>query len=230
VYLLMQLLQPDPNAVTPEPRQPSEIEEFLRRLFAQGLAPEVVDAARAVGVVVLLGLGLLLVARTVARWRPPSALMDGAEEERETLWEPDRVRKALLAWLAGLFRRRLRRASATAEASDLVASADQTNERSVREVYRRLLRLGTEAGASRPLATTPFEHLPTLDRALQPTDDLEQLTDAYVLVRYAEQTPQVREVEALEQRLERIQSRVEDPTDAGADADDATDAEVDADP
>jgi hypothetical protein len=219
VYLLMQLIRPDPNATPPEPRQPSEFEEMLRRLFGEGLAPEVIDAARALGVAVLLGVGLLLVARTVARWRPPSALADSADEERETLWEPERVRKALLAWLRRLFDRRRRlEPGRAASAPALESSANATRERSVRELYRRLLRLGSAAGASRPLPTTPFEHLPALEHALEPTDDLGQLTDAYVLVRYAERTPPSSEVELLEQRLDRIQNRPTVEPDSDSDA------------
>ena len=83
-------------------------------------------------------------------------------------------------------------------------------ERSVREVYRRLLRLGTAAGAARAARHDPFEHLPTLEQALQPTEDIEHLTDAYVLAGTPNK-PASTELAALEERVVRVQRRTDEP-------------------
>jgi hypothetical protein len=208
MYLILQLVRPEADRPPPEPRDPSEIEEFLRRLFSQGLPDEIVDAMRVAGVVALLALGLLLIARAVARWRPSMLTADAADEERETLWDPERVKQRLLAWLRGLFRRRRPQQAPTAAAArEIGDAAAEDRERSVREIYRRLLRLGSSAGALRAPAETPFEHLPTLDRALEPQSELQQLTDAYVLARYAEQPSSSDEVDALKERLDRVRHR-----------------------
>jgi hypothetical protein len=74
----------------------------------------------------------------------------------------------------------------------------------VRELYRHLLALGHAAGSPRPVADTPYEHLPALSTSLEPVDDLEQLTTAYVHVRYAETEPPTAEVNELRLRLERV--------------------------
>jgi hypothetical protein len=215
VYLIQQLIRRDPDQPPPEPLEPSEIQEMLRRLFGQLLAPEVLDTLRAIGVVVLLVVALLLVARTVARWRPGSTLGDAVEEERDTLWDANRARAMLLAWLRGLFHRRRTRVATSPHPDPLPEGEGSAPERSVREVYRRLLRLGTAAGAAREPSVTPFEHLPSLTRALEPENDLEHLTDAYVLARYAESEPA--DVTDLERRLDRIQHRLAQDSETNAD-------------
>jgi hypothetical protein len=57
---------------------------------------------------------------------------------------------------------------------------------SVRQLYAELLRLGERSGARRAAATTPLEHVPALHGRLEPEQTVDQLTDAYVQVRYAE--------------------------------------------
>ena len=81
----------------------------------------------------------------------------------------------------------------------------------VRELYRQLLRIGDTAGARRLPMTTPLEHLPSLQRTLEPDEDIARLTAAYVAVRYGEQEASPNEIANLREQLERVH-----PRDAGA--------------
>jgi len=78
---------------------------------------------------------------------------------------------------------------------------------SVRELYRQLLGLGETAGARRLPITTPLEHLPSLQRSLEPDDDIARLTMAYVAARYAEQEAPAAEITHLREQLEHVHPR-----------------------
>jgi hypothetical protein len=212
VFLLLRLLRIDENAQPPEPPQPSDVDAFIQQLLAQLFPPEALAALKAVGVLIVLGVALLVIARTVARWRPRRLSEDVVEEERDTLLRGRSLRALLLAWLRGLFRRQQPVPSGVpVPPLSHHGSTDASLDAGVRALYRRVLQLGDEAGAPRAAATTPREHLPSLAGALEPPDDLVDLTAAYEQVRYAELEPLETEVDALQQRLERIHAR-EDET------------------
>jgi uncharacterized protein DUF4129 len=77
----------------------------------------------------------------------------------------------------------------------------------VRELYARLLRSGATAGAPRAAATTPLEHEPSLIRALEPEDVIEELTAAYLRARYAEARVPEPETRVLAERLEGVRPK-----------------------
>jgi hypothetical protein len=64
--------------------------------------------------------------------------------------------------------------------------------------------VGEAAGTHRRPASTPYEHLPSLERSLEPRDELAPVTEAYVRVRYAEIDPPAEEVAALAARVDQI--------------------------
>jgi hypothetical protein len=116
------------------------------------------------------------------------------------------MREALVAWLRRLFlRRSSRSAAAVVSAADGDKVAAPSPLASVRELYRQLLGLGESMGVVRRADTTPLEHVPALSQRLEPPDLLEDLTDAYVRVRYAEQPPVAEDVDALRERLAQVQ-------------------------
>jgi hypothetical protein len=203
-YWLLSLISPDPNREQPEPMSPGDINAWLERLLNQTLSPEVQDALKAIGAVLVLGLALLLVARAVGRWRPRAAETDATLEERDSVFDAARVWAALRAWLRALFRRSRAAAGAPAQVPSAAAQAETPALASVRELYRRLLTLGEAAGSYRAPATTPYEHRPALEGALEPPHEIAWLTEAYVQVRYAEDEPTSEEVEELRERLERV--------------------------
>jgi len=118
------------------------------------------------------------------------------------------VRLALLT----LLRRLLRRSSLSSPPPPgVVASGPEgraTREASsVRELYRQLLQLGESVGVLRAIDTTPLEHLPALQNFLEPADNVEHLTDAYLKARYADVEASGAEAESWRQQLERVRPR-----------------------
>lgn len=207
-YLLLQVLHPDLSQTPPQPLQPSDINEMLRRLFGGVLPPEFLDVAKAAGAALVVAVVLLLAARTVSRWRPTAAGEDVVEEERESVWRPGALRRALLDLLRRVFARRRRADSAPAAASPWAPGpgAGREDRASVRALYRQLLRLGVGAGAARAPATTPYEHLPALAGSLEPRANLEELTDAYVRARYADETAPPEEVDRARRALDEVRT------------------------
>jgi Domain of unknown function (DUF4129) len=205
VYLLLSLLPAATNQQPPQLLQPGEVDNRLQSLFSQQIPPELLFALKAAGAALLLVAALLVVARAAARWRRPSADADAAAEERDSLWEAGRLRRALLALLAKLFRRRSRASGQASTLGTSVLEGGATRElSSIRELYRQLLQLGESVGAPRALETTPLEHVPALQDSLEPADDVAHLTEAYVRVRYAELESSRADAEAVREQLERL--------------------------
>jgi hypothetical protein len=86
----------------------------------------------------------------------------------------------------------------------------------VRELYRRLLRLGEALGAPRAVATTPLEHLPSLQHVLEPADAVARITGAYLGARYAERETSAAELAEVRAELDHVHGR---PTTEGGGAD-----------
>ena len=209
VYLLLSLLPAAPNQQPPQLLQPGEIDNRLQNLFASGgFRPSCSSALKAAGAALLLVAALLVVARAASRWRRSSVDADATEEERDSLWEPGRLRRALLALWRKLFRRGAPASEQPATLATRVLERSASGElSSIRELYRQLLRLGESVGAPRAADTTPLEHLPSLQDSLEPADDAANLTQAYVRVRYAEVEPSPAEAEAAREQLARLRPR-----------------------
>jgi len=209
VYLLLSLLPAATNQPPPQPLQPAQIDSRLQQLFAQELPPELLVALKAIGAALLLAAGLLVVARAASRWRRSSADAEATDEQRDSLWEPGRLRRALLALMRKLFGRGARAAaqSATPLGTGALEGSATSPLSSIRELYRQLLQLGEAVGVHRAIDTTPLEHLTALQAALEPADDATRLTRAYVRVRYAEREPSAAEAEAGRAQLARLRPR-----------------------
>jgi hypothetical protein len=208
IYFILSLINADPSRQPPQLYQPGQVDNLLQRLVAQSVPPELLAALKAVGAALVLGVALVVIARAAARWRSSSADADAAGEERESLWEPDRFKRALIAWLRALFRRGA--PALAGQANQLAASAQDDTApalATVRELYRRLLGLGETAGVRRRPVTTPLELLPSLQRSLEPDEDIARLTTAYVAVRYAEQEASASEIASLREQLEHVHPR-----------------------
>jgi hypothetical protein len=207
VYALLSLLQLNGERPPPQPLEPADVDNFLQRILSLGLSPELVLVLKALGAVVLLGIGLLIVARAMRRWRPSSAEADATDEERDSLWRAGSFRRAVFAWLRRLFQRRRNEAPASLGTQLNSIEGDTVRFGSIRAVYRELLSVAESHGVQRAPATTPLEHLSSLKRSLEPEDDLEQITSAYVDVRYAEQEASVDEIEEAREHLVRLHAR-----------------------
>lgn len=208
VYLILSLLQVNGNRPPPATPQPSDVDNLLQRFFSQALPPELLLTLKSLGAALLVSVALLLVARGLTRWRPTGADADATNEERDSLWNTERAWAILKAWL----RRLLRREHLAVDALQ-VPNAAQAEEAtgplagSVRELYASLLRRGAAVGAPRGAATTPLEHEPSLIRALDPEDVVEELTAAYLRARYAETAVPEAETRGLAERLDGVRPK-----------------------
>ena len=212
VYLLLGLLRGNGGQQQPQLLQPADINNQLQNLSTLDIPPEVLIVLKAAGATILLAAALLVVARAASRWRSSNAEADATEEQRESVWDAGRLGRLLLAWLRRLLRLG-RRPSATVEAAgpDALDAVQAGRTLSIREVYRQLLRLGETAGAPRDAATTPLEHLRSLQLSLEPADDLASLTRAYISVRYADEQPSPAEAQLARDELDRLQPRTPPP-------------------
>jgi len=185
IYLILSLIHFNADQQPPQPPQPSDVDDVLQRLFSQLISPEVLVVLKAVGAAGLLLVALLIVARAVGRWRPSSADAAVTNEERDSVFDAERFMRACLDWLRRVFGRRPTLAGRDGEAAHGPVVVASEPSLSVRALYRHVLRLGESVGAPRPIATTAWEHLPTLQQSLEPAEDLTDVTDAYVMGRYA---------------------------------------------
>ncbi len=146
------------------------------------LPPAVIQGLQWLAVAAVLGLGLVLIALAVGRARQRRAETD-VEELRQSLWSWSGLAAGLMARLRALTGR-LRRPRREPTAADLFTSPEA---RTVREVYRQFLGLMAGLGRPRRADETPLEFLGRVRPDLEPVvPEAEELTRAYLLVRYGE--------------------------------------------
>ncbi len=105
VYLVLSLIRGNPSQTPPQLLQPSDVNNVIERFFAEQVPPELLLALKAAGAAIILGIALLIVARSLSRWRATSGEADATNEERDSLWDAQRMRALLREWLRWLFRR-----------------------------------------------------------------------------------------------------------------------------
>jgi hypothetical protein len=200
------------------PSEPHEMPRFtemdwLKELREQVDQPDQVAGAflPTLGLIVGVLLAVWLLARAARRlheWRLP----DDVEEVRDSVWSWELRRAELLERLRARFQR----------PSQLVAiapldQADETPAGNVRQLYRRLLRLGIRRGRRRAVAETPDEY----ERALTAAGlfsagqaELHLLTELYTQVRYGIDQPGPAALAAARAALEQLEA-VERPAQSG---------------
>ena len=205
VYLIRGMLSGNFTQPPPQPPQPADINSVVSQFLAEQVPPWVIPTLKAAGAALAVAIVLLIVARALSRWRPSSADADATNEERDSLFDPQKLRALLLSWLRRLLRRHRPIASA-ASAPDTAETGETEVAQlsSVRQLYVRLLREGEAVGVKRSVATTPLEHEGPLEGALDPDEVIIQLTDAYVQARYGELEPDAAQRAALRDQLARL--------------------------
>jgi uncharacterized protein DUF4129 len=208
VYLILSLVQADSSRQPPEAPQPTDIDNMLRRFFSEQVPPELLVALKTAGAAIVIGIAVLIVARSLSRWRPSGADADATNEERDSLWDAQHMQALLRAWLRRLLRRDGRPMSVeSAPSSPTPADGTAATLSNVRQLYAQLLRLGETVGARRQAATTPLEHMPALSHTLEPEEPVSDLTAAYILARYAENEPTPAETAALGNALRTVRPK-----------------------
>jgi hypothetical protein len=155
-------------------------------------------------VFVAIAIVLALVLAGALRWWRDRQAAEEADEERESVWSWGELGAALRAWLRRLLGRgRPGTMSPTPLLTYDVAAPGQLG---IRELYRRLLALGSARGRSRRPAATPLEHMPALQGVLNPRGDVEALTEAYQAARYGPDDPSAAAVAEARERWARVQA------------------------
>jgi len=177
---------PEAPMLAPEPREP------LLTVEQQELA----RAASKIGGALLL---VLLVVLTLQRLR----VLNGRrrDEVRESVWEGanlgDRLRDLLLRGRKGL--------DGVADALGRTLLGRFFAALTIRRIYALLGALAEERGYPRVPHETPYEYLPTLDKAFPGSSaDVAHITEAYVGVHYGELPERPEELEAIQAAWERI--------------------------
>jgi hypothetical protein len=163
------------------------LEELEIEPGTAGLPPDLVLMIKWAGVIVVAIIGLFFLLRAINRWNEWDR-SDEIAEERDSVWEEWSLKAILIAWLRALFGRFARERTQVAAPEDIMftkPSAEPASVATIREIYRRLLRLGASLGTPRARNATPYEHLARLRELLRPDKDLTAITEAYVRTRYS---------------------------------------------
>ena len=175
--------------------------------FVQNIANEITEIIDAIIPVVLAARGLTLLVILLAvivvvllalRLRRHRDAMTLEEDTSPSQAEPSgSLLRRLLARLADSGRRmRLR------TPGQIIAAAR------IRQIYRQLMTLSQKLGQPRPPSITPLEYVPRL-AALFPENhaELDEITGAYVRVRYGEYPETMAEVDSVQSAWERVKKQ-----------------------
>jgi len=191
--------------------------EFLRQLGERRRDPivpsdEAILAAEWVLLAIaVISMGLALAA--ALRWWRAREEEEGVEEERESVWSWQAAASSLWEWLARLFGlQRAQPAVASVSPPPVTVPDGPPALANIRAIYRELLALAAARGSARPPAATPGEHLPALQAALDPDDDLAALTAEYARARYGAAPPDETALSAAKKGWARVRAASIPPT------------------
>lgn len=191
VYVLSRL--PFRRAATPVPLSPPP---SFRDLL-KDMPPHLVSGARWGMVVLIVTVLAIMVAISVVRARRKTR--KASDDERESVWSGE----AVWSGLGTVWRRLWSRLRPAGREGDLPAVG------TIRAMYRELLRIGASAGTPRAPHETPHEYRPVLAGQMpEAGDDIQALTDAYVMVRYSPHVPRPQEIADAQAALARIKTSV----------------------
>ncbi len=128
---------------------------------------------------------------------------------RQAMAVEDQDRESLISMLPQALADALRRTSQ--ELSDRLRRLSPRRRalaaERIRQIYAKLIELSDRMGSPRPLAVTPYEFLIELNQQFPGSqEDLDLITHAYVRIRYGELPESSREVQAIEEAWDRIET------------------------
>jgi hypothetical protein len=131
------------------------------------------------------------------------------QDLHESVWSWRLFRGQLLGLLRALWLRFFGRKKQAEEVQPVAAEiTGEPAARTVREVYRALLRWAAGRGYPRAKDETPYEFQQRLQEKLpQSMPQLGSITDAYALVRYGESVPDEREVAQVQREWQALQHK-----------------------
>ncbi|HEX9015120.1 MAG TPA: DUF4129 domain-containing protein [Chloroflexota bacterium] len=200
IFLARLLIKP--GGERPPVEQPQG--DWLSAIREQGAgaqpSPELLLALKVALGLILAGLLAWIIWRAITRLQRMWEEEDVAED-RETVWTwPGWI--ALLRWLLSQLRPVGEKAAALVPRMVQRGSGEA---RTIRGIYRELLRLGAATGNARHLSETPLEYEERLIRVV-PTggDDVHAVSEAYAVSRYDRPGSPLPGLDALESHLARL--------------------------
>lgn len=200
---------------TPEAQQnrdqPARTPNVWEQAGQAAFSPEAIAILRWVVLGLALLVILILVVRVVRRRRIAEGF-DLVWQESESIGSWRDALAALRLWLRGLLAKlwHVREPAPVpvggAEAID-TTQAITSEARSTRAVYRELLVEARRLGHGRGAAETPHELLRRLRTEIDAGDDLNSVTEAYVITRYGEKSPKPDAVARIVEAWARIRER-----------------------
>lgn len=174
---------------------PPGLSQPLSALLRQ-LPPRLVGSAR--WGMVLLGIGLLTVLIAVAVVRARRRLRKVDEDERESVWSTPSLLGALAQAWRTLWTRR-----------PSLGYRESPGVNEIRALYRRMLRVGADLDVPREPYQTPYEYQPRLaGRLPEHTNDIADVTETYVRVRYTPHAPPPDETDRARDAIGRIEQAI----------------------
>ncbi len=188
--------------VQPPEFQPSGPADWQKTLEGQSTVqiPDGVVLGLKIGaIVVVVGLVIFFLARMLTRYWQGKA-EEGIEETHETLWSWKLFSmdlRSVFAWLFRWMHRRKKSADTPPEAVISALAMDKDNARlfTIRELYQALLWQGRETGTPRFSTETPYEYEKRLSKQRETiSEELNNLTEAYIVDRYGQVAPEQEKV------------------------------------
>jgi Domain of unknown function (DUF4129) len=130
----------------------------------------------------------------------------GFDEERDSVWSWPEARSGILSLLSAL------RPHLSLPTRHVRHDGKAAAPRTIREVYRRMLRRLALAGRQRAPAETPHEYLERLRGIpISGAADAALLTSVYVTARYGDELDQAEDLENVVHALARLESALDQP-------------------
>ncbi len=160
---------------------------------------------------VLIVVLLILIVRLLLRRRRISGTRR-AIEIHESLWSWELFWTQVKAFFRALWLRLFPQQAETGQIEDSESNiANEPTARSIREVYRAMLRWATQHGYPRKRNETPYEFRTRLSTDLPHTEpEVGTVTEAYTAIRYGRVVPSEADVAQIQQTWQRLQQKSRD--------------------
>ncbi len=156
----------------------------------------------------ILALIVLLLWLALRRRHVRLVRQSGPDEIRESIWSWSLFWTQVKALFLALFHRFFPRQQQEAQEEKMEQLQGEPAARSIREIYRLLLRWAASRGYPRHRDETPYEFRQRLDERLPSTEpQLETITEAYTAIRYGGYIPDEAEVARVRQQWAELEQK-----------------------
>lgn len=193
----------------PKVNQPgNNVKHIIKGAPPQTYPGVVLVIAKFILPLLILALIVLLLWLALRRRRVRIERHSGPDETRESLWSWSLFWGQVKALFLALFRRFFPQQEAQAQEAPLEELQGEASARSIREIYRLLLRWAASRGYPRRRDETPYEFRQRLGERLSASEpQLETITEAYAATRYGGHIPDDSEVAHVRQQWTELEQK-----------------------